>query len=298
MVTWLLLAILGQFLYAVSVLVDRYIVVQAEHIGRPIVYAFYISVLSGFVVVLVPLGVVSWPNDMVVLWSFLYAIAFIAAIFFLYSTLRIARASDAAPVVGAISALTTLALAGTLIDGDVTTSLLPSVILLAVGTALISHFHFKRQALVYALSSGVMFGVTIFFSKLVFLETMFLNGLFWTRISTVIVALMLLLVPVARRAIFSGGRRSSQGAKLLVIGNKVMGSVASIVTAFAVSLGSVSIVNALAGLQFVFLFLFVFLFARYAPKLRHKTDVGHGGWQTTVGVSLIVLGVALMYRGL
>lgn len=297
MATWVTLAVAAQFLYAVSVLIDRHIVVRAQHIGQPIVYAFYVSLLSGFVFVLLPTGLVSWPNTHVIILSLLNAGTFVAAIFFLYSALRHTRASDAAPVVGAVSAITTLILAGLMIDGDVTSWFVVPVLLLAAGTAMISHFHFTRTATIYTVLAGIMFGAMAFTFKLVVIEVPFIDGFFWTRAMNVVLALALLVVPVLRKAIFHGGRRSSQGAKLLVIGNKIIGGIAAALTALAITMGSVSIVNALAGLQFVFLFFFAFLFAEHMP-LREKTKTGsHGGWQTASGVALIVTGLSLLYIG-
>lgn len=297
MTTWLALAVGAQFIFAVSVLIDRHIVMRAEHIGRPIVYAFYVSLMSGFVVVIAPFGLIGMPTLYVAGISLAQAFAFVGAIFFLYSGLKVARASDVAPVVGAVSALTSLLAAGIWIDGDITISYLPSVALLVAGTALISHFHFRGHALRHALLAGVLFGSSIVLAKLVYLETEFLDGFFWTRTMSIVAAGSLLIVPMWRTAILRGGKHSSSGAKALVVSNKVLAGVAGIMTALAVSMGSVSIVNALTGLQFVFLFFFAFLFAERMPfGVKVKTG-SHGGWQTAIGVSLIVLGLALIYRG-
>ncbi len=292
---YLALAIFAQFLYAVSVLIDRHIVLKATHIGRPIVYTFYVSLLSGFVVVFFPF--VSVPNAHVLALSLVNSGAFVGAIFCLYSALLHARASDVAPVVGAVSAITTLVFAGLWIEGDITASFVLPVLLLAGGTALISHFHFSRNALFLTLSSGFFFGVVAFTFKLVSLEIAFLDSFFWTRAMNVILALGFLIVPAWRIAIFHGGKRSSSRAKGLVIGNKVIGGVASILTALAISLGSVSVVNSLAGLQFVFLFIFAFLFARYMPKQAGSRTHGHGGTPSATGVALIVFGLALLSLG-
>ncbi len=294
--TWLTLAVFGQFLTAVSVLVDRHIVVRAQHIGEPIVYAFYVSVLSGFVVVIIPFGLVSWPSAHVLILSLCYAGTFVSAIYLLYSALRVARASDAAPVIGAVSAITTLILAGLVIDGDVKTSFVAPVLLLAAGTALISHFHFSRLALFYALLAGALFGVTALLFKLVVMEVSFIDGFFWTRMMSVVAGLSLLVVPILRASIVKGGRRASPHSKFLVIGNKILGSVAGLLTAIAISIGSVAVVNALSGLQFVFLFIFALLFAGSMPLMRQGSKThGHGGWQTGIGVSLIVCGLAALY---
>jgi hypothetical protein len=292
MASWLLLAIFAQFLLAISLLIDRHIVVRAQHIGKPIVYAFYTSVLSGFIIVIAPLGWVGWPSEHVLIHSLIQSATFIAGINFLYSALQVARASDAAPVIGAVSAIVSLVLAGLLLEGDISSSLIIPVLLLAAGTALISHFHFTRQAIVYTLLAGAMFGVTVFVFKLIVLEAPFLDGFFWTRTTTLFVALFLLIVPSFRTAIFKGGASSSQRAKLLVLGNKVIASVAAVLTSLAVALGSVSIVNALSGLQFVFLFTFAFIFGKHMPDLPGGRTHGHGGWQTAVGVLCIVIGLA------
>ncbi len=295
MPSWLLLAIAAQFLTALSVVIDRHIVVKARHIGKPVVYAFYVSVLSFFVIVLVPFGV-TVPSVSLLFLAAIHAALFITAIFYLYSALTEARASDAAPVVGALSAITTLLVAHLLIDGDVSRSFVVPVLLLAVGTALISHFHFTRRAVLCTLVSGIAFGGVAISAKLVFLETTFVDGFFWTRMFGVLGGLALLLVPAFRHAIFSGGTQSTQGAKFLVLGNKVLGGSAAVLTAFAISMGSVSVVNALSGLQFAFLYLFALLFAPYMPVLKEGSKThGHGGWQTGLGVAVITTGLALLY---
>ncbi len=293
--SWLWIAIAAQFLLAVSVLIDRHIVVRAAHIGRPIVYTFYTSVLSGFVVVIAPFGLVSMPSSDVFFLSLLSAAAFVAALYYLYSALRVARASDAAPVIGAISALTSLALAWVFVVGDISAHAIPAVLLLVAGTALISRFHFHRHALMYAFTAGGLFGAAIFLTKLVYNAAGFLDGFFWTRVLALVVALSFLALPSLRRAIFHGGKHASRGAKTLVLGNKVIASSASVLTAYAVSLGSVAVVNSLAGLQFAFLFVFSLLFANFMPRGDDPMTHGHGGWRTGLGVSLIMLGLAALF---
>jgi uncharacterized membrane protein len=295
MSTWLGIAVAAQFLFAIGVLVDRHIVVRAEHIGKPIVLAFYVSLMSGCVIVLAPFGI-SLPSTLVVTLSLAAAVAFLAGIFFLYSALRIGHAADVAPVVGAVSAITTVILAAFSLEGDITPILFVPVALLILGTALISRFHFTTHTLLYTVCSGFGLGVMFLLVKLVFLEVPFLDGFFWTRMMNVVVALGLLLVPVWRMAILKGGTHSSRGAKLLVVGNKILAGAASVLMAFAVSLGPVSVVNALSGLQFVFVFVLTLLFARFMPGPRKFTSHVHVGLgHTAAGIACIVLGLGLLY---
>lgn len=296
MPTWLLFAVAAQFLYALTTLIDKHIVVKAAHIGRPVVYTFFVSLLSGAVVVLAPFLHVSVPGWSVLLVSLASAATFVAGLFFFYSALRVARASDVAPAVGALSAVATLLLAAYFIADDAPASMVLPVTLLIAGTALISHLHFTRRVSTSVCAAGVFFGTSVFLAKLVYIQIGFLDGFFWTRSLCVVVALALLASASLRRAIFHSGRHSSHRAKALVVGNKAVGSAASILMAYAVSLGSVSAVNALSGLQFAFLFVFALLFAKHMPRLAEQRDArAHGGWHSAVGVALIALGLWLLY---
>ncbi|MBI5456365.1 hypothetical protein HY969_01360 [Candidatus Kaiserbacteria bacterium] len=296
MTTWLGLAIFAQFLFAIAILLDKHIVLHREHIGKPIVYAFYVSLLSGFVVVIAPFGLVSLPSLYVLALSFASAVTFLIAIYALYSALRIAFASDVAPAVGAISAVTTVVLASVWIDGDVAALHIIPIGFLVAGTALISHYHFTMRAFRYAIISGIGFGATVFLSKLIFNASNFYDGLFWTRMMNVVAALLLLLVPALRHVILKGGTHSSHSARFLVLGNKIIAGSASVLSAFAVSLGSVSIVNSLAGLQFVFVFGLTYVFSKWISGPSPRTSHVHAGWwHTAGGIALVVFGLASLY---
>ncbi len=289
---WILLAFAAQFLYAVSILIDKHIVIRARAIGEPAAYAFFSVLFSAVVAGFAPFGFVSWPTWSLIGIALMNGMAFFTALFTLYSALKIARASDVAPAVGGISALTTIVLSALILHTDVEGFILPAF-LLAIGTAIISHFHFSRSALLYTICAGVAFGSTVFLSKLVFERTDFIDAFFWMRMMGVLFVLSLLLLPQMRAKIFHSAKQSTRGAWALVMGNKVIAGAASILFSFAVSLGSVALVNALTGLQFVFLFIMSILFARYMPGMK-QDSLTHGGWHTGVGIGLICVGLAAL----
>lgn len=290
MAVWLVLAIVAQFLSAVTVTIDKRLVSRALHIGRPIVLTFYISLLSGFIIVLAPFA--SVPTMLACGASLASSALFLAGLYFQFSAFQSARVSDVAPVVGAISAITTLVAAGVWIDGDVTLAMVPPILLLAGGAALISRMHFARHSLRNCILAGFCFGLMFFFSKIAYTELGFTSGLFWTRLLNAMLALGLLFIPAVRSLIIHGSRSSTARAKGLVVTSKIVGSLSSVLTALAVSMGSVAAVNALSGLQFVFLFFFALLFSTYIPRLRENGARGHGGKHTALGVGMIVIGFA------
>jgi len=61
----ILFVIFGQFLNAGIVLIDKYIVTRTS-VSRPGVYAFYVAMISGVVIFLVPFGVVHIPTSQVI----------------------------------------------------------------------------------------------------------------------------------------------------------------------------------------------------------------------------------------
>src|SRR3990167_764438 len=126
MLTWIVLAALAQFITALIVLVDKYVLVSHAHLGKPVVYAFYVSALSGVVIVLVPFGVVSVPS---------------------LTVLEQGHASDAVHIVGAVAAAVTLYLAFLLLDQDLPPAFIPAFLLLVIGTVLISHIRLTWRSL-------------------------------------------------------------------------------------------------------------------------------------------------------
>src|SRR3989344_1375356 len=136
---WITLAIGAQALFAVVTFVDRHVLTHGEG-ASPVAYAFYVPLLSGVVVVLLPFGVIAAPSLVIIELSFATAIAFIFSLILLYSALKESRASDVMPVVAAFSALASFILAHLFLDENVPTMFILSVALFIIGTFLISRF--------------------------------------------------------------------------------------------------------------------------------------------------------------
>ncbi|MDO8514340.1 MAG: hypothetical protein Q7S50_02230 [bacterium] len=295
MPTWIALAIAAQLLGAVVVFVDRYVLTQKKGMGLPVVYAFYVSLLSGVVIVLLPFGLVSVPSLLILELSLVSAASFITSLLLLYSALRAGHASDVMPVVAAFSALASFTLAFLWLSEHLPGFFLASVALFILGTFLISRFRFTKHQLVLVVSAGLLFGFSAFLIKVMFVHASFWDGFFWSRMANVTGALLLLVWPGNWKAIMHGTRSSSHGTKWLIIGNKALAGIAGAVTFFAIGIGSVTVVNAMGGLQFVFLPVLAFLFAHQFPNVL-RGEVFHSGIShKLLGVVCIVLGLAFLY---
>lgn len=295
---WLGLVVIAQFINAGSVLIDKYVLSCVDCGSRtPVAYAFYISLLSGFVLVLVPFGLVSIPTIPVLLLCALTALAYISSIVFLYSAIQSTPPSDVVPVVGAVSAITTFSFAFLFLRQDLPDTFALAFVFLVFGTFLISHFRFTLHSFVRVFAAGVLFGVSAFLIKLVFLETTFIDGFFWSRMTNVAGALLLLLWPGAWSAICLGVTQTTQRLKWLVLVNKALSGLAFVLILLAIRLGSVSVVNALSGLQFVFLLALALLGSKRFPEVIRGEVHTYSLMHKTIGVIFIVFGfIALFVR--
>jgi len=293
--TWIILAIVAQAISALTVFIDKFVLVSKEGIKSPAAFAFYTAMLSGLVLILVPFGVVSMPSYDVLFFAVVSGMVYIAALLFLYRVLQELVVTDVIPVTASVGALTTGTLAAFLLAKDLPLSFIPAFLLLSVGTFLIYCFCFSRKLFLMTVIAGVLLGVSSFVSKLVFdAADTFLNGLFWLLIMNVVVALVV-LAPARFFAIRTSLSGSSSDVKWLALLSKSLGGAAFFLSATAISLGSVTIVNALGGLQLVFLFIFVPLFARRVPDVFKQEFAKESIILKLLGTLSIIVGLAVLF---
>lgn len=282
MQTWLLLTVLAQLLSAVVAVVDKYIVSGDKSLLRPFVYAFYTCLISGVWIVIYLFGLlpinffgfsapsfenVRTPTLLVMSLSLIAAYTFFVALVSLFKSLRHNEASDVVPVVGAVSAVASFGLSYAFLDSRLTIGFIAGMILLVVGTALVSRYRFNWQTAFTVVHAGIFFAVHFVALKAVFNVTTFDNGFFWSRIAFVAVALSMLLVPRYFKKITTQTKSAGRKGNLLIFFNKVLAGISSILILKATELGEVSVVQALGGLQFIFILGIVVIFGKFLPSV-------------------------------
>ena len=292
---YLYLALIAQIINAGVVLLDKFLL-TSKSVVRPLVYVFYVSMLSGVAIFILPFGLILPPAAKIIWLSLAAGTAFTASIYFLYNSLFSADASDVVPVVGAVSALATLFFSFLFLKISLSGNLLMGFLLLVAGTILMSYFRFDRRVTVYVLLAGLFFALSAVLVKIVFLNTTFWNGFFWSRLGNVAVVLPLLFWPANRRAIWQDTVTSSLNTKLLILISKFFAGVAFFLVLLSIKLGNVSLVSAITGVQFVFLLLFALVFTKKFPDYFYESvHHFHAVVQKIVAVVLIVLGYFLLF---
>ncbi len=285
--TWILLATAGQFLNAIVAILDKYIVSDEKLLPRPFVYAFYSCLVTGGWVAIFFLGWipgfsefglpslenVKAPSIQVVGMAFLSAYTFFIALVSMYDALRRADASSAMPIIGSVSALSSFGLSYLFLGGELHQDFILGVVLLSVGTLLVAQTLPRVDVIVQVFHSGLFFALHYITMKGLFLETSFDDGFFWSRIGFVLFTLSLLLVPAYYEKVKKQTVSVSRKAGEIVLLNKILAGVAAFMLLKATDLGEVSVVQALGGIQYVFILLIGLLFAQWLPAAATDHDV-------------------------
>jgi hypothetical protein len=170
---------------------------------------------------------------------------------------------------------------------------------LAIGTALVSHFRFHYKTALLSIHAGLFFALHYVTFKGLLGITSFDNAFFWSRVGFVAFALSMLLVPEWFERVTTQVRTTGKRAGALVVGNKVLAGLASILVLKATELvpqDQFPVVQALGGLQFVFILALGFMFGRHTPQAagenaHHIRDVLH----KALFVSIIALGFFMLF---
>lgn len=308
---WIGIVVFAQFLNAIVAMVDRYIV-ASRTIPNPFTYAFFVSLLSAlaifvflfswlppvpFIQFSIPaLSNVGLPSSVIAGVSIIAGVALFGALYALFSAFKYASASDVIPVSGAASAVGALLLSRSLLGSMLTSSFFVGFLLLVTGTVLISHFRFGWRTGIISVTAGILFAIHFVSLKFLFGITHFDDAFFWSRAGIALVAFAMLFVPKLRDTLIKHCKKASHGrGGVLIFGNKMLAGIASILLLKAIELGSVSIVQALGGLQFAFLLLFGAVFGPLLPEECGEHARERHWIYKTVAIIIIMAGFFVLF---
>ena len=293
---WLVAAIVAYFLFAITVIIDRYLL--SGPIPGPKIYACFVGILSVFALFLIPFGF-TIPPLWVVGISFLAGAVFVFACCALYFALQKFEASRIIPCIGGILPLFTLLLTYLIFKEHIFLDLwnIISFALLVSGSILITFG--KRHSVTISsikISIIVAFLFSLFFvlSKTVYLEQPFLSGFIWIRIGSFFTGLCFLLFANVREEIFHKQISFKPRTAKIFFFNQSCGAGGSLLQSWAISLvpiGFLAFIDALAGVKYIFLLGLTVLFATKLPHFVKEKISKKILAQKIVAVLLISLGL-------
>lgn len=294
---WFLFAISGYFLNAVVGVFDKFLLGQRPT-TKPLVYTFYIGLLSVFALVLAPFGL-AWPGLSQFLVALLAGGIFLLFLLCLFEALDLGEASRVLPAIGGLTPILVLILSFLFLGERLNWQQILAFFLLVFGSVLItlkSGGEKKDLAkIVKFIALAILFGaLSLVLIKYVYIQQDFINGFVWSRLGIFLTALLFLISPNLRQSIFQAGRQAKGGLSLLLVSNKTLAGGASVLINFAISLGSVSLVNAMQGTQYTFLLILTVILSKKFPQLLEEKISGKILGQKILAILLISTGLLIL----
>ena len=250
--TWIAWATIGYFLNAVALAVDKALLNRRE-MKDPAVYTLLISILGLLVLILAPWGF-QWPSSTALAWGLGSGVFFTLGLWLMFTVLGQGEASRVPAFIGSLNPVFVLIGSFLFLQERLTVTGSLAFLFLVLGGWLMvgGHGGLNRRSLVLAVLSAAAFGAAYVLLKLTFNETNFIPGLIWSRLGGFCSALLLLLIPGTWQR-FRQSSGSQGGLKLAFIGGQAAGALSGLLNSYAITLASVTLVNALQGIQYVFL---------------------------------------------
>lgn len=299
--TWLFVALAAYFLISLNLTLDK--VILKNSVPHPVVYGFYIGILSIFGLVFLPFGRLSldWNN---IITGILVGAVFLGALFIMYKAMFSFEASRVGPIIGAISPIFVSLFSFLFLNERLRWQEILAFLLLVAGGILISvdlnniDKDQKKQAALKILSisifSALVFGIYYVLLKHVYNQGTFVSGFCWTRLGSFFASFLFLIPAKNRRLIFGETKTLKLGSGVLVAANKTLSGISFALLNYAIAIGSVTLVNAMQGLQYVFLLIVVAFISRKYPKILSEQVHKKAILQKVVAIILIGLGLAMV----
>lgn len=307
MSSWLIVASIGYFLIALEIVLDKFLL-SSKRVSHPIIYAFYSGTLGLFALVFIPFGFHMVPVAEILL-RFLAGVVFIYGMLFLFYAIAKSEASRVTPVVGAVIPVITFFLSIIFLNERLGKFESIGIALLIVGGIWIS-FDFKknRQKILFpgfywSIVAGIFLAISATWFKYFYnYDQSFINVYVWTRCGAFLGVISFFAVPRWRKSLFGSllkfkkPGKEHQSSGLLFILAKATGGSGSILKEKATSftVASVTVVNALVSLEYVFIFILSIMFSLWMPNIFEESSDWKTVGQKIIGILIITAGVVLV----
>ncbi len=266
---WFIFSVAGYLLLAVVFILDKKILTKS--VARPIVYTFYSTIFLLLLFLLWPFtsGHVNFFGALIGLIS---GLMLGLGLWMLFLAVKAGEATHIDPFVGGVTIIATYAVSGAFLEESLSSAQIAGVLLIALACLLLSFetsrsHHGWHMGFVWAIIAGVCFALSAVTAKYLYEQYSFWNALMWSKGTGGFFALFLLLSPTVRSALARTNDSARQSARSLVVTDKFLGIIGVLFIQYATALGSVTLVNALVGIQYVTMFILVYLFTLRSPTL-------------------------------
>jgi drug/metabolite transporter (DMT)-like permease len=303
---WLILTIVAYFMLAVANLGDKFLISKVLPSSR--FYAFLIGLMSWAVFVAAPWGL-AWPGWSWFLFNLAVGALFPWALLAMFTALKNGDTSRITILIGSTIPIFTFLLSLLLLGEKYNFNQILGLVCLIAGSLVIvaiknqpaaqKIFAAAGRVIWPCLASAAIFALYFIGTKFIYDHQPFLSSYLWLAGGNGLMALLFLVPPAWRREIFQGlgyktKTKQTLGQKFLLIGNQVLGGLGSLIQHYAIFFGPVAIINALQGVQYVFLILGGWFLTIFFPKIIKENISRRVIIQKIIAIVIIAVGLYLL----
>lgn len=307
---WLSFALFGYGCLAVVSILDKYIL-SNERV-KPIMFVFYSTIFLFPLILSFPFLKI-WPD--LVDWLVIVAGAssFALSLWFMYLAFIKSEVSHSGPLIGGLIPLFILVLSQIFLEEIIGNKQLVGIFLLSLGAFIISFQDSKKDStwkrgLYSAMISAFFFSVFHVSSKYIYTLYGFGRGFTFIWGTIGVLGLSMFLSKEVRQSVFPKEtlvqkifgkifqENRSKRQALAIVADKTLSAVGVISIQYAISLGSVTKVNALSGVQYGALVLMVLFLSRFYPRIFEEKYKNGEVARELIAVLIIAVGLAYLVR--
>lgn len=300
-IMWLIITLIGYAAAAVVSVLDKFILSNEK--VSPLRFVFYSTIFVAPLFLLtpwaqLPIGWNGW------LGAILVGFGFAGGLWTMYLGIAKSEISHIGPLIGGAIPLFILLFSKIFLGEIISSRQLVAILLLAFGSLLISsEYTSKKQgihkAIMWGIVAAILFAISHVAAKYLYNQIGFFGGFVWGRGFTGLFGILLLFVPGFWKDLFK--RRHFQLPKpkhtiaslTLIATDKILAVISLILIQYAIFLGSVTVVNALAGVQYAFLLVLVGVMSKFFPK-RFREEYSKVEIIQEI-ISVIIIAVGLVF---
>ena len=295
--TWPIITIIAYLLNAIAITIDKFLL--AKKITNPAVYAIFISTLSLLALVLIPFGFHLYSLNQILI-ALVAGLIFTFALLYMFKALGQNEASRITPFMGGFQPIFVFILAFIFLNEILIPQQLIAFIIIILGTVIISWQNnskaTQKKAYLFAIIATLLFAISYTINKYSFTNQDFISGFVWTRIGAFIGALILLVPTKNRLDIKIELKKPKKQTSILFIFGQTAGALSFILINYAIAISSsVALVNALQGLQYVFLLIIIFSLSWKFPKLLEEKITQLIVIKKIIATALIIGGLFILF---
>lgn len=300
--SWFIIINIAYFLNAVSTVVNKFLL--TKKIPNPAVYTFFICFLNLLALLLIPFGfqLYSWGQ---IIFALITGVLFAFSLLYMFKALHYNEASRITPFMGGLQPIFIFILAWIFLDETLSLGVFVAFIIIILGTVLLS-WHYgdnlppeSKQSRLHgyfmALIATILFAIMYTMSKYVYLNQDFISGFVWTRIGAFIGSLILLIKPQNIKDVWQEIRHPNQKSGPLFLLGQAAGAISFVLVNYAIAIySSVAVINALRGIEYVFLLIMVIILAKKWPHILEEKITNLTIAQKIIAITLIMIGLIII----